>query len=47
MKEIELNSMNMENIGPLPMMEDSVRGMIEAILENQEGTQEEMYEYLI
>ena len=47
MKDAEINSMNTDHIGPLPMVEDSVRGTIEAILENQEGTQEEIYEYLV
>ena len=48
MKEHELNDVhNVEHVGPLPMVEDSVRGTIETILENGEGTIEEVYDFLI
>ena len=48
MKDHELNDVhNRENVGPLPMVEDSVRGTIETILENKEGNVEDVYNFLI
>mmetsp|Transcript_2136 Transcript_2136/g.2901 ORF Transcript_2136/g.2901 Transcript_2136/m.2901 type:complete len:988 (+) Transcript_2136:165-3128(+) len=35
-----------EHVGPLPMVEDSVRGSIETILENKEGSAEDIYNFL-
>ncbi len=48
MKEHELNDLhNRDNVGPLPMVEDSVRGTIETILENNEGSKDDIYDFLI
>jgi hypothetical protein len=46
MREHELNDMNKAHVGPLPMVEDSVRGTIETILDNKEGDEEAIYEFL-
>jgi len=46
MRENELKRSE-EHVGPLPMVEDSVRGSIETILENAEGDKEAIYNALI
>ena len=47
MKETELNNPNEEHIGPLPIIEESMKWIVEEILDNKEGTKEEMYDYLM
>ena len=46
MKEDELARSD-EHVGPLPMVEDSVRGTIETVLENKEGNEEAIYNSLL
>lgn len=47
MMEMEASGEGMEKVGSLPMIEDSVRGTIEAILENKEGNVDDVYDFLI
>ena len=50
MRDMELKAGEDEStqghVGPLPMVEDSVRGTIEIILEKGEGKEEEIYDFL-
>ncbi len=46
MREEELKKSE-EHVGPLPMVEDSVRGTIETVLQNEEGSEADIYNSLI
>jgi len=47
LRALKRHEMNLDDhVGPLPMVEDSVRGTIETILGNEEGDQEDIYEFL-
>jgi phosphoenolpyruvate carboxylase len=46
MRDHELSAED-DNVGPLPLVEDSVRGTIETILDNKEGDEKDIYDFLL